>query len=213
MTSHRKKLALAMLALFVLILVPFVLWEDPMNAWAGAMLHAQRSKAWSAGVIVLLLVADIVLPIPSSIVSTSSGYLLGFALGAAAGWLGMTVACLGGYALGRFAGNGLLRRLLSAEEMERAQEDFARSGDWVLAVSRPVPMLAEASVMMAGTLGRPFGRFALVTGLANAGISMVYAAAGAFASGLDSFLLAFVAAMLLPWVYGRLRPGRHSASE
>lgn len=205
MAPHRKKLALVVLALFVLILVPFALWEDPMNAWAGAMLHAQRSTAWSFGAIVLLLVADIVLPIPSSIVSTSAGYLLGFALGAAAGWLGMTAACLGGYALGRFAGAGLLGRLLSGDEMTRAREDFEKRGDWVLAVSRPVPMLAEASVIMAGALGRPFAKFVAVTGLANLGISLVYAAAGAFASGLDSFLLAFAAAMVLPWVYGRLR--------
>lgn len=191
--------------LFVLILAPFALWEDPMNAWAEAMLHAQRSKIWSFGVIVLLLVADIVLPIPSSIVSTTSGYLLGFGLGLAAGWTGMTVACIGGYALGRFAGQGLLSRLLSSEDMALAKRDFEQRGDLMLAVSRPVPMLAEASVIMAGALARPFSRFFAVTALANFGISLVYAAAGAFSAGVDSFLMAFLAAMGLPWLYGRFR--------
>ncbi|MFN7936061.1 MAG: VTT domain-containing protein [Bryobacteraceae bacterium] len=205
MAPHRKKLALAVGVLFVLILVPFALWEDPMNAWADAMLQAQRSKGWSFGVIVLLLVADIVLPIPSSIVSTTSGYLLGFGWGLAAGWTGMTLACTGGYALGRFAGQGLLNRLLSSEEMALTKRDFEQRGDLMLAVSRPVPMLAEASVIMAGALARPFSRFFVVTALANFGISLVYAAAGAFSAGLDSFLLAFLAAMGLPWLYGRLR--------
>ncbi len=205
MAPYRRKLALAVGVLFVLILIPFALWEDPMNAWAGAMLHAQRSKEFSFGAIVLLLLADIVLPIPSSIVSTSAGYLLGFPLGAAAGWMGMTSACVGGYALGRFAGKGLLGRLLSAEDMAMAARDFERRGDWMLAVSRPVPMLAEASVIMAGAMARPFARFFAVTALANLGISLVYAAAGAFSAGLDSFLLAFLAAMVLPWLYGRLR--------
>ncbi|MBS1825611.1 MAG: VTT domain-containing protein [Acidobacteria bacterium] len=205
MAPHRKKLALAVGVLFVLILAPFALWEDPMNAWADAMLQAQRSRGWSFGVIVLLLVSDIVLPIPSSIVSTSSGYLLGFGLGLAAGWTGMTLACLGGYALGRYAGKRLLSRLLSAEDMALAKRDFEQRGDMMLAVSRPVPMLAEASVIMAGALARPFSRFFVVTGLANFGISLVYAAAGAYSAGVDSFLLAFIAAMGLPWLYGRLR--------
>lgn len=205
MAPHRKKLALAVGVLFVLILAPFALWEDPMNAWAEAMLQAQRSKSWSFGVIVLLLVADIVLPIPSSIVSTTSGYLLGFGLGLVAGWTGMTLACIGGYALGRFAGQGLLRRLLSSEDMALTKHDFEQRGDLMLAISRPVPMLAEASVIMAGALARPFSRFLAVTALANLGISLVYAAAGAFSAGVDSFLLAFLAAMGLPWFYGRLR--------
>lgn len=205
MAPHRKKIALAVGVLFVLILVPFALWEDPMNAWAEAMLQAQRSRSWSFAVIILLLLADIVLPIPSSIVSTSSGYLLGFGLGLAAGWTGMTLACVGGYTLGRFAGRGLLNRLLSSEEVSLTKRDFEQRGDWMLAISRPVPMLAEASVIMAGALARPFGRFFVVTALANFGISLVYAAAGAFSAGVDSFLLAFLAAMGLPWLYGRLR--------
>jgi uncharacterized membrane protein YdjX (TVP38/TMEM64 family) len=61
-----------------------------------------------------------------------------------------------------------------------------------------VPVLAEASVFLAGLARMPFGRFAWITGLSNLGISAVYAAAGAFAARRESFLLAFAAAVLIP---------------
>ena len=204
MAPHRKKLALALAALFVAILVPFLLWEDPFNAWADTLLKkdaASTGRVFAA--ITLLLAADIVLPIPSSIVSTSAGYLLGFALGLAAGWTGMMLACIGGYALGRYAGHGLLRRLLSEEEIGLTKRDFERRGDWLIVVSRPVPMLAEASVIIAGALARPPARFLLISALSNLGIAAVYAAAGAFSAGLDSFFMAFAAAIIVPWLYGK----------
>lgn len=208
MAPHRKKLIYILIALFAAILVPFVLWEDAMNAWVAGMLQRQGSKEWIFFLVAFLLMADLVLPVPSSIVSVSSGYLLGFAGGAAASWTGMTLGCVCGYALGRFAGRGLLCRLLSAEEIGLATQDFERRGDWMVVASRPIPMLAEASVIVAGALGRPFGRFVVVCALSNLGISLVYAAAGAFSAGLNSFLLAFLAAIAIPAAYGKLRPGK-----
>ena len=64
--------------------------------------------------------------------------------------------------------------------------------------ARPIPVLAEASVLGAGLSRLPFRRFALLTTLANLGIAAVYSAAGAFAAGTGSLLLAFAGALLLP---------------
>ena len=61
-------------------------------------------------------------------------------------------------------------------------------------------MLAEAAVIMAGVARMPFGRFMVWTGLANLGISVIYAATGALAMSWNSFLLALAAAILLPLV-------------
>jgi hypothetical protein len=44
----------------------------------------------------------------------------------------------------------------------------------------------------------PRSRFTVLAALANLGISLVYAGAGAFAAGKESFLLAFAAAIALP---------------
>lgn len=181
------------IGLFVLILIPFALWESRFEALTASLLDEGRPRVWIAAAVVALLGVDVVLPIPSSLISTSSGYLLGFWRGLAASWMGMTTACVIGYGLGRFA-SGWVKRMVSKEDEER----FAKASDWVLATSRAVPMLAEASVIVSGMLARPFGRFFTVCALANLGVSAVYAVIGAYALHTQSFLLAFGGAVLVP---------------
>lgn len=203
-----RKLLLAVFFLFALILIPFFIWEEQMNGFAASMMNAQHSRTWLASAVALLLAADVVLPVPSSIVSTSGSYLLGFTGGLAASWVGMTVGCIAGYGLGRYAGRGLLLRFVSEEEMTQTALDLSKKGDWLLVASRAVPMLAEASVIMAGALCRPFARFLMVCGLANLGVSLVYAVVGAFSVRMDSFLLACLGAMIVPWLGMRVMRGR-----
>jgi uncharacterized membrane protein YdjX (TVP38/TMEM64 family) len=190
-----SRLVWIIFGLFVLILIPFALWENRFEALTARWLDEGRPRTWIAAGVVSLLGADVVLPIPSSLISTSSGYLLGFWKGLAASWLGMTVACVIGYGLGRFA-SGWVRRMVSREDEAR----FAKASDWVLAGSRAVPMLAEASVIVAGMLARPFGRFLGICAMANLGVSAVYAAIGAYALRTQSFLLAFAGAVVVPWL-------------
>jgi len=180
------------------VLVPFFLFEDVFAGLASRIQEGGMPAITTATVIAGLLAADIVLPVPSSIVSTAAGALLGFWNGAAVCWIGMTAGCLFGYALGSRAARGPASRLVGANDLERAASVVERYGDWALVVSRPVPVLAEASVIFAGIIRVPFKRFALITTLSNLGICLGYAAVGAFSMKLESFLLAFAGAILLP---------------
>ena len=63
---------------------------------------------------------------------------------------------------------------------------------------RPVPVLAEASVIFAGLVRAPFARFLAMTALSNLGIAVGYAAFGAFSMRVDSFLIAFLGALMIP---------------
>ena len=89
---------------------------------------------------------------------------------------------------------------------------------------RPVPVLAEASVVFAGLVRANYGRFVRLTAASNLGIAAGYAAVGAFSRRLDSysFLIAFLGALLLPGIfilvsrttYGRDRdPRRLTAAD
>jgi hypothetical protein len=64
-----------------------------------------------------------------------------------------------------------------------------------------VPVLAEASVVFAGLVHAPFGRFMRLTALSNLGIALGYSAFGAYSLRMDSFLVAFLGAMLLPALF------------
>jgi uncharacterized membrane protein YdjX (TVP38/TMEM64 family) len=147
--------------------------------------------------IVGLLASDIFLPIPSSIVSTAAGVLLGFWRGTAAIWAGMMAACLLGYATGMRA-SGMARRFVGPDGLARVEALAEKYGDWTIALCRPIPVLAEASVIFAGLVQTPFRRFAALTAASNLGVAIGYAAVGAFSMTMDSFLFAFLGSLLLP---------------
>jgi uncharacterized membrane protein YdjX (TVP38/TMEM64 family) len=183
-----------------LILTPFFLFEERMNELVARLTRPDLRDEAIAAAIVLLLGLDVVLPVPSSIVSTAAGATLGLLPGLAASAAGMTAGSLLGYALGRSFGLPLVRRLVRGGDLEHVSARFRRGALWALAATRPIPVLAEAAALFAGVSRVPLPLYAGVTTLANLGISAVYAAAGATAAGAGSLLLAFAASLALPAV-------------
>lgn len=195
----RLRWAVVLTMLLAAIVVPFVLFEREMQTIAEATLASPNRVALFAGGVVLLA-ADVVLPVPSSIVNTALGATLGVGLGAMASTIGMSVGCLIGYALGRFGGRPILNRFVGDASLQRAETLSERFGVYGVVISRPIPVLAEASVFLAGVNRMPFGQFVVLSTLSNLGISLVYAFAGARAVSTPGFLFAFVAALALPGI-------------
>ncbi|HET9639000.1 MAG TPA: VTT domain-containing protein [Allosphingosinicella sp.] len=196
------------LMLLALILVPFLLLEEQvLRAAAGPFGAGAQAGALLALLIIALFAGDVVLPIPSSLVSVAAVALFGWAGGFLI-WIGMTIGCGLGYWLGSRAGRPLAERFIGRGEVARAERIAGDLGPAALVLTRAVPVLAEASTLAAGLAAMPLRRFALATGLANAGIAFVYAAWGAAAAGSSgSFLLLFAAAIAVPavaWIALRL---------
>lgn len=190
---------LFVLLLLLVVLLPFGLFGQAVEGWVGRFIAATHQQPVITGlVLALLLVSDILLPVPSSVVSTAAGYLLGFWGGLAASFFGMSLGSLLGYWLGKRACRGVAVRIVGKEELERFRLLTERWGAWGVVVARPIPVLAEVSAFAAGISGMNPSSYLLLTGLANLGISAVYAATGAFAASTDAFLWAFGASVLLP---------------
>ena len=203
--------AVITLILVALILIPFLLFEDRFNAIADSITRGEASSWYTTAAIGLLLASDVFLPIPSSILAAAAGVVLGFGWGAVTVWAGMTVSCLVGYAFGAQTA-AAAGRFVGEAGMARASNLAMRYGDYALVLCRPIPVLAEASVIFAGIVRRPFSRFLNLTTWSNAGIALGYAAIGAYSMRVDSFLLAFVGAIVVPglamlagrlWLSGR----------
>ncbi len=187
--------------LLVVILAPFFLAGGAIERGAERLLQSVADRRAVAGVVLAALLAgDILLPVPSSIVSTAAGYLLGPLWGTLASAAGMTAACALGFGLARRWGVPLVRRFVGAREMQRLSALHGRYADWLVIMARPVPVLAEASVLFLGMtpIGAP--RFLALSALSNLGISAVYACTGAWATGPNAFLPAVAASVLLPWL-------------
>jgi uncharacterized membrane protein YdjX (TVP38/TMEM64 family) len=181
----------------LVILVPFFFFHEYFDGWTADLLKtSSRHPVYTAAVLCILLASDIVLPVPSSIISTGAGFLLGFFYGTIVSFAGMTLGCLIGYVLGK--GSGRVMRWLDIETRLRMERFFKRSGKWAIIIARPIPVLAEATVFFAGISKMNFTAFAWTTSLSNLGISMVYATVGSYSISVNSVLLAFSGAILLP---------------
>src|SRR6188474_2794159 len=185
--------------LFALIIIPFLIFEEQFWQLGTWLAEGHASGRASAATIAALLALDVFLPVPSSIVSTGAGVLLGFWRGVAVIWIGMTIGCVIGYAFGAKAA-GAARRLVGDDGLARANQIMERHGNWALVVSRPIPVLAESSVVFAGIVRSPVRPFVWMTTLSNLGIALAYAAVGAFSMQMQSFLLTFLAALALPGI-------------
>jgi uncharacterized membrane protein YdjX (TVP38/TMEM64 family) len=199
-TKHSAvKWVLLVAILLAIVLIPFFLAGSAIESWTKEFIDTAAAHPWLyAAVLGGLLASDILLPIPSSIVSSACGLILGATMGTAVSLLGMTVSCILGYWLARGCGRTLAVRLVSSDDLDRFQSVHARFEDWAVVFSRPIPVLAEVSVLFAGLSRMPAPRFFLLSTLANLGISLGYALVGAYASNANAFFVAFAGAMVLP---------------
>jgi uncharacterized membrane protein YdjX (TVP38/TMEM64 family) len=177
---------------------------DP-SEWLG------RGGALAAMVGVSLLIADVFLPVPSSVVMIAHGALFGVAAGTALSLAGS----LGAAALGFFVGrrsNRLLGRLVSPAEKARADEMLKRYGALAVVVTRPIPLLAETTAILAGASPLGWGKMLGASLAGSLPPALLYAITGATSRSFGSGALMFgivlgVTAVL--WFLGK-RVGRPS---
>ncbi len=179
------------------ILVPFAIWDSALENISREAL--QQTSATQRGLVVVgLLTADVLLPIPSSLVMIGAAIILPPVAAILSCFAGLMLGCGLGYGLGRWLGEPLLARMAGSERRAALSAWFARHGVAIVAVCRPIPMLAELSIVMAGTARAPLLRFLFTCAAANAAVAAVYVALGSKVSDTWTFLAAFAASCLVP---------------
>jgi len=201
--NHRLiRNTLLLLVVLLIPVVPFVLFGDQSEAWFNRHVVESRWLAdngrHAALAVIGALLADILLPVPSSGVMTFAGDRFGLAMGTLISWVGLSLACALGYALGLVCGLPLLRRFSREDELTETTRWINRFGRWVLAGFRGLPVLAEASVLLAGVYRMPMTQFMPPVLLANFVIALVYTAIGRFAGGEGHLGVAVLLAMIVP---------------
>lgn len=165
----------------IVLLFAIVTWLDvPVLVDPTPLLATGGVLAAVTGV--ALLVVDVLLPVPSSLVQVAHGAIFGAAVGTALSFAGNLGAVALGYAIGR-RGSGALERFVPAGERARAQRFLGRWGAFAVVASRPVPVLAETVAIVAGmTRMRPV--VVLAAGAAGAlPMAAAYAVIGATGAG------------------------------
>ena len=155
------------------------------------------SVSWHVALIgVGLLIADVLLPVPSSLVMIAHGALFGIWWGTLLSLVGSVGATLVGFAIGRKGGK-LMERWVSREDKQRADFLLRRWGALAILVTRPVPLLAETTAIIAGSTAMRW-RMTLISSVAGSlPAALVYAMVGAKITSLNKSLLVFILVMFL----------------
>ena len=134
--NHWLRWTLLTLLALAAILIPFAIFEEPITAWTQEFVRNPGNRALAAAALGGMLASDVLLPIPSSLVSTACGFLLGAVPGVVTSWLGMTIGSLVGYFLGRRPARAVTRKFVGDSEIERASSAWQRWGDWTVVICR-----------------------------------------------------------------------------
>lgn len=164
-----------------------------------AVLMLRRYDDWAWAVGIALLWADLVMPIPQTVVITALGIIYGALFGGLVGSVGLITSGLLGYVLMRTAARRLLQRLVGPRTLRSMENLFERAGAWAIVLTRSLPYsIPEALVFLAGLAGMPLGKFTAAMAVGSVPIAFVFAAIGA--GWADQPILALVASYVLPIV-------------
>jgi uncharacterized membrane protein YdjX (TVP38/TMEM64 family) len=193
----------AMVSFFLLLFFAFEALGVPLLSDPTPWLKKGGLVAACLGV--GLLIADVLLPVPSSLVMVAHGALFGVVLGTLLSLTGSLGAALLGFAIGRRGGR-LMERVVPAEERARANYLLERWGALAIIVTRPVPVLAETLMIVAGASSMRWSRLILASVFGSLTPAFLYALTGAAVANLQSTALMFAIVLLVAslfWMVGR----------
>lgn len=184
--------------LIVLIIVPFILWGDTLEAmmvldretgrFGGIPLHA--------GLVgILLIIADIFLPIPKTAVMVGLGILFGPLIGTLWSLAGSMAASIIAYALGRWLGRPVAERWFDGD-FQRSERLFKRHGELIVVGSRWMPVLVEVVPVVAGVNRMSFSRFSIAAFIGSLPNCAVFATLGYL--GSDMPVLTLIVSAIVP---------------
>lgn len=195
--------------MFIMALVsaPFVLFGEDLVL---PLLKSRENQAGGLIVIaVMLLAADSVAPVPSTLVVMFLAAKSGPVAGIIGGTVGLSIGVLAAGWIGRVAVGRVAPKFFPEAELARLRESLQQRLALTLACWRSVPVMAETTVIIAAAAGVPVRRIFWATLLPNFVVSLIYsmAADDSAKTAILTFLATLGLSVALWWAFGR-RAGR-----
>jgi uncharacterized membrane protein YdjX (TVP38/TMEM64 family) len=156
------KLLIAIIFLALFFAVIFYLFENQMESIFSREKCIEwfiriKPIAWIIGI--LLLVSDIVAPVPATGIMAALGAVYGLGLGTLFSVMGSAGAGLIGYGAARAFGIRGSRWIADEKEIQRFKAFFDQWGAYAVILSRATPILPEVISILAGLSRMNFSRF------------------------------------------------------
>ncbi|MCP4366826.1 MAG: VTT domain-containing protein [Deltaproteobacteria bacterium] len=161
MTPVLKLLAIFFVISFVFLLA-YAIWGDDFEflfSFKACKDWFSNIRPWAWAVGILLLISDLVLPVPATGVIAALGAVYGIWTGTVIGLVGSVSAGVVGYATARHAGYRVVRYIASEKELARHRVFFDQWGGYAVIASRMIPLMPEVVSVLAGLFNMKFRRF------------------------------------------------------
>ena len=203
---------IAIVAIFVIgskLLIENVLGFS-FEPWARSWMA--NAGAPGAAVVIGLLAADILIPVPSSLIMILSGAAFGVWWGAVIAFIGSISGEWLGFELARKYGTSLSTRFIGDEAERRRMNDLlVRHGAAAIAATRALPVVMETMSIVAGLSPMKRLTFLAASTIGTVPIVAVYAYAGAMSKETGSLVPAIViliAVAAVGWIWYRSSSGQ-----
>jgi uncharacterized membrane protein YdjX (TVP38/TMEM64 family) len=183
--------------LLLIFLTVFFIVEPlqlPLLTAAGRWMETKTIGAALVGL--GLLIADVFLPVPSSLVMIANGAAFGIILGTNLSLIGSVGAALTGFFVGR-RGGVFLAKFIDRTERDRADRLLEQWGAIAVIITRPIPLLAETTTIVAGSSAMPWHRMVVASFVGSVPAALLYALTGATAASFNNGVLTFGLVLLV----------------
>jgi uncharacterized membrane protein YdjX (TVP38/TMEM64 family) len=208
-----KRTAFLILAVAAFVIGSKLLVENVFGISLDGLVERWMANAGagSAAILIGLLVADILLPVPSSLVMVLSGAAFGVLWGSIFSLVGSIAGEWLGFELARRYGAAATRRIVSPEELDKLRVVMARHGAAAVLVTRALPVVMETMSVVAGLSKMSRASFLWASLAGTLPVVVIYAYAGAISREASSFVPAVVIVLAVAgaaWVWYRARIAR-----
>lgn len=198
--NRSSHLALLVIVLLVLIIGPFIIWGEAFESalsLEGARAWMEGFGLWAGVGGVLLLIGDIALPVPGTVVMSALGWMYGWWWGGLLSAAGSVLSGMTAYGLCRWLGRPAALWIAGEAGLEKGHAFFERrGGGWLVALSRWAPVLPEAVACLAGLVRMPWRTFFLALVCGSVPLGFAFAAVGHL--GQENPAAALVGSAVLP---------------
>lgn len=197
----------------ITIILVFVM-VDSIESFFTVQLQSLTYATYTYAIVsAMVLSADIILPVPSSIVMFLNGYVLGTCFGALLSIVSSLIGAFIGYCLGRFTSSQF-----KVKHQAQSVMLIAKYGSWAILLTRGIPILAESICMVCGYNRMSLKQYMLYNFMGYLPICLLYAACGSLGYDKDVFIYSFICSLLVSvlfWLTGKrfFTPPAQSSAE
>ena len=144
------RLLLVFLGLAALVLLTFFIWGDSLMeifSQSGTISWLTKSGKWAWLLAILLLMGDLLLPLPATLIMAAIGYIYGPIGGGLISAAGSFLAGSFGYWLCRLLGEKTARRVLGEKDYALGKKLSGNVGGWVVVLSRWLPVFPGSNFL------------------------------------------------------------------